>query len=101
MQAMIEDLKDFSVEEINAAFKQWRQTNSKIPTTANILKNLKSSQREESSGIKKWGEWDGNWQSYLEYLDKKNAISINFIQTGGNWHLRPGYNPPWTAKDFK
>jgi hypothetical protein len=98
---MIEDLQDYSVEEINAAFKKWRKTNSKIPTTANILKLLKATQIEESSGLKKWGEWQGDWQSYLEYLDKNNALSINFIQVGGEYKLRPGYSPPWTEKDFK
>jgi len=54
-----------------------------------------------SSSLTKWGQWDGDWQSYLAYLDKNHALSSNFIMQGGNYILRPGYNPPWELKDFK
>jgi hypothetical protein len=101
MQAMIEDLADFSIEEINAAFKKWRHTNTKIPTPASILKLLRDCQRVETNGLKKYSAWDGDWQSYLQYLDDNNALSSNFIQVGGYYRLRPGYNPPWEMKDFK
>lgn len=53
------------------------------------------------SGLKRYREWDGDWQSYLAYLDKNNSLSPNFIQEGGRYRLRPGYNPAHELKDFK
>lgn len=47
-----------------------------------------------------WSSWKGDWQSYLEHLEECGALSPNIIRINGRLELRPGYNPPWTLKDF-
>lgn len=50
--------------------------------------------------IKRFGEWEGTWESYKEYLFDKGKLSINFIRDGFSYSLRPGYVPEWKLKDF-
>jgi hypothetical protein len=51
--------------------------------------------------LKRWGDWQDDWQSYLRYLKANHALSANFENRDGRLQLREGYYPPWTAKDFK
>jgi len=55
MQAMVEDLKEFDNNDIETAFRQWRQENEKIPTPAGIRKiciALRSQRLKGRSGFR-------------------------------------------------
>jgi hypothetical protein len=80
-RAFIEDLQGYSIDQITGAFKQWRQTESGMPVPANIQNIIK--QEKINTGddrILKWSEFQaspaegyrGDWNSYKEYLERKN-----------------------------
>jgi hypothetical protein len=54
-----------------------------------------------TGGLKRFDQWDGNWQTYLAYLDEHDVLSSNIFKQGEYYKLRPGFVPPWTLKDFK
>lgn len=56
---------------------------------------------QSRQGLKKFSEWDGDWDSYLDYLNQHSAVSENIERRPDGWKLRDGYHPPWTEKDFK
>lgn len=78
MQAMIEDLKDYSVDEIGIAFRKWRANNSKIPTPASILKLLGARKAEGRAAMKRFSDFDGDWLTYKQYLFDHGLISHEF-----------------------
>lgn len=100
-RAFIEDLREFSADQITGGFKAWRKRKDGMPTPANIIDEINHSKQSLQSGLKKFSAWDGSWEGYLEYLDKNNALSPNFVRINGRFQLRPGYVPEWTMKDFK
>lgn len=62
---------------------------------------IKKDKKNVVNDIKKYSDWDGDWQSYLEYLEKKQVLSHNFERDiNGKLTLRPGYYPTATLKDF-
>ncbi len=75
MKAMIEDLKNYRLGEINIAFRKWREDHSKIPTPANILKILKARNAEARIDQKKFSEFDGDWPAYKQYLNDHGLLN--------------------------
>lgn len=45
MQAMVQDLQNYYLDEIERAFKIWRQSTSKIPTPADIISLIAKERR--------------------------------------------------------
>lgn len=100
--AFLEDLEPYSETEITAAFKAWRQRKSGMPAPADIINEIKGKQRNNLSGrLKKFQHWEGSLESYFEYLEREGKLSENIIRIDGKLQLKPGYNPPWTVKDWR
>lgn len=100
-RAFIEDLSEFSEDQITNAFKAWRRKRDGMPAPSNIIEEIKETKQTSFGGLKTWGSFEGSWKQYLDYLETNNAISNNFTWQGGELKLRPGYVPEWTMKDFK
>ena len=61
--------------------------------------SFKEERKTPSNGLKKFSQWEGDWNDYLGYLEQNNALSPNFICEGGDYRLRDGYYPePYSVK---
>lgn len=68
MEAMIEDLIEYRLDKIEAAFKRWRKEKEKIPTPAGIIKILsKDKKAKVPKNYKSLADFQGNFEKYKEY----------------------------------
>lgn len=67
-RAFIEDLSEYSIEDITAAFKSWRRCDSGMPTPANIINQINEGKSKSSKREKKYCDFDGDWIAYKRYL---------------------------------
>lgn len=96
-RSFIEDLNDYSHEQITEAFKSWRRQSAGMPAPANIIEIIKSKKSLQSENrLKSWAEFqnDGKtWDLYLSYLDANGALTPNIENTGRGYSLKKGYIP--------
>jgi len=69
MEAMIEDLIDFDLQEIENSFKIWRKKSEKIPTVAGILKIINTEKNKEinKKNHKTLSDFGGDFKKYKKY----------------------------------
>jgi len=74
--AMVEDLREFQTQEIEAAFVEWRRTSHKIPAPFNIRDLILKAKKDKAkaSHSKRWCDFDGSWAEYQEYLKEKGLV---------------------------
>jgi hypothetical protein len=99
-RAFIEDLNEFTPDQITHGFKAWRRKRDGMPAPANIIDEIKEIKSPQSGALKKFQDWDGGWQSYLECLEARGVMSENLVWKNGKIQLKDGYYPEWTLKDF-
>lgn len=54
MEAMIDDLCEYSLEDIERAFKDWRRESDKIPTTAALRKLIQLYRKSRNQNAVGW-----------------------------------------------
>lgn len=107
-RAFIEDLTEYSEDQITNAFKSWRRQSSGMPTPANIIDSINTVISTKKASHKKFSEWqmnpeqgyEKNWSGFKDYLEDNGLLSENFTRSGRTLTLRQGYYPEWTLKDF-
>lgn len=48
----------------------------------------KQAAKPNFKNLKKFYDWQGSWDSYLDYLNQHGAISPNLERTPQGWRLR-------------
>lgn len=83
--AMVQDLAEFSLKDIQAAFYSWRRRHTKIPTPAEIIAKIEKdiqARRQSETRRKTFADFDGDWPSYVRYLHDIGQLSPNVCTTG-------------------
>lgn len=68
-------LKDQEQGDITTAFQKWMHSSAGMPTPADILKLSEEirSNRIKANGLKKFADFDGDFNAYKDYL-KENGL---------------------------
>jgi hypothetical protein len=101
MEGMIEDLCEYSLEDIERAFKEWRRESEKLPTVAALRKliNLyRKSRSPASAGWKpetRWtqvvrerlSDWSGEILAEFSHGDHKSQIVLEQMFAPKHVHI--------------
>ena len=80
IRAFVEDLREYSENQITNAFRQWRLRSDGMPAPANIIKIIQEKPKQ-SQGLMSFTEFRsrglGDWRQYKKHLFEHNALSSN------------------------
>lgn len=89
--AMVEDLREFPLSTIQAAFTEWRRSSRKIPTPHDIIRLTSSvaADRNRNSGVKTYSDFDGDFPAYIRYLNARGVPIADSCQKYLDYHAYP------------
>jgi hypothetical protein len=77
--AFIEDMAEFTQDEITNGFKLYRKLNKGMPVPVNIRDEIIKNRNEKikDKRLKTFSEFNGDWVAYKYYLADKGLLSNN------------------------